>query len=410
MNRLKTIGFLPGLAFLFNAITGPGIPATPSIFSVHGAGVIPSLFFFFFFAILSGFSVLLIIEAMQAIPGNKHFQGTVEFGTLLNFYFGKYTHILGQIILYGALQTNAIQSIVLTAQTTDNLLITLFQKTCGLTVDGRWICVKEVLSSPSPFQCESMWFTMGLLICIFLVIPLGIINLDDNLMVQMFSFLAAIVIGIQWISAGILKGLVLERVPAFAPFSLNYGYTLGPIILNLAFTYVVPSWINLKRKDVNAQSVVWTSVFFSTGFYSVFGIIAAMAFIDTGFYNSNILQDLQSFGIPSILTKFTVFAYAYVMLLTSIPVNFIISGNNLVQNKVLAPPLAKFCAFILPWFFVIPLQTGYILSKFNSWTSLIFVSTANFIMPIFVYYSCKSFRKSYNQSRGISFLFDFSFV
>jgi hypothetical protein len=56
------------------------------------------------------------VEAMQAIPGNKHFQGTVEFGTLINFYFGKTTHIFGQILLYGALQSNAIQCIVVSAQ------------------------------------------------------------------------------------------------------------------------------------------------------------------------------------------------------------------------------------------------------------------------------------------------------
>ena len=48
--------------------------------------------------------------------GNKHFQGTVEFGTLINFYLGKYPHLFGQLLLYGALQSNAIQSIVISSQ------------------------------------------------------------------------------------------------------------------------------------------------------------------------------------------------------------------------------------------------------------------------------------------------------
>lgn len=112
----KTIGFFGGLCLLFNAMTGPGIPYTPLLFSVDGSGAFMSFLSFTFFAIVSGFSVLLIIEAMQSIPGNKHFQGTVEFGTLINFYFGKYPHLFGQLLLYGALQSNAIQSIVLSAQ------------------------------------------------------------------------------------------------------------------------------------------------------------------------------------------------------------------------------------------------------------------------------------------------------
>ena len=101
---------------LFNALTGPGIPFTPQLFSAAGGGLVATLAFFASVAVISGISVLLIVEAMQAIPGNKHFQGTVEFGTLINFYFGKVTHLFGQLLLYGALQSNAIQSIVISAQ------------------------------------------------------------------------------------------------------------------------------------------------------------------------------------------------------------------------------------------------------------------------------------------------------
>jgi hypothetical protein len=190
---------------------------------------------------------------MQAIPGNKHFQGMVEFGTLINFYFGQTSHLFGQIFLYGALQSNTIQSIVISSQATDNLLISLFQKTCGLSIKGEWICVTQIGNNPSPFQCEPMWFTLGFLVIIFLVIPMGMINLDDNIVVQAISFVIALLIGIQWISASALKGLEMNRVPPFAPASIAYAKTLGPVILNLAFTTVVPSWINLKKKETSAQ-------------------------------------------------------------------------------------------------------------------------------------------------------------
>jgi hypothetical protein len=40
--------------------------------------------------------------------------------------------------------------------------------------------------------------------------------------------------------------------------------------------------------------------------------------------------------IASVLTKLTVYAFAFVMLIPSIPVNLIISSENLVQNKVVS--------------------------------------------------------------------------
>ncbi len=72
--KSKTIGYFGGLCLLFNAMTGPGIPFTPHLFGVSGSGAFMAIASFAFFSLVSGFSVLLIIETMQAIPGNKHFQ------------------------------------------------------------------------------------------------------------------------------------------------------------------------------------------------------------------------------------------------------------------------------------------------------------------------------------------------
>jgi hypothetical protein len=110
----KKIGFLGAISLLFNAATGPGLPFTPKNF--ESPGYVFTIFCFLMFAFISGFSILFIIEAMQAIPGNKHFQGNVEYATLINFYFKQKEHVIGQIMLYGALQSNAIQSIILSSQ------------------------------------------------------------------------------------------------------------------------------------------------------------------------------------------------------------------------------------------------------------------------------------------------------
>lgn len=68
----KTVSFLPSVCLLMNAMTGPSIPFTAGLFQTGGG--LPTVLGFILFAILSSFCCLFIIEAMQAIPGNKHFQ------------------------------------------------------------------------------------------------------------------------------------------------------------------------------------------------------------------------------------------------------------------------------------------------------------------------------------------------
>ena len=53
-------------------------------------------------------------------------------------------------------------------------------------------------------------------------------------------------------------------------------------------------------------------------------------------------------------------------------------------------------SFILPLIVVIPFQTGNSLGLFQSWTSTLFVSPSNFIIPVIIYFKCVQFRKKYN--------------
>ncbi|KAI8850730.1 hypothetical protein BC829DRAFT_148187 [Chytridium lagenaria] len=92
LNAQKTVTFFGGICLLINSMTGAPIPFTPQIFQTLG-WIAPTVLFLFF-AVVSAFAVLFIIESMQAIPGNRHFQGTVEFSTLINFFFGPVAHMI----------------------------------------------------------------------------------------------------------------------------------------------------------------------------------------------------------------------------------------------------------------------------------------------------------------------------
>jgi hypothetical protein len=268
------MGFFGALALLFNAATGPGLPFTPTLF--QSPGVIFTFFCFIAFAFVSGFASLFIVESMQAIPGNQHFQGDVEYATLINFYFGPFAHLAGQFVLYGALQSNAIQGIVLSAQQIDNMFVDIFKKSCGIALSGSrtgWICVAGRNDYPSPFGDQFMLCTLGYIVVFLLALPLGLTNLDDNMIVQYGAFCFSVVMAFQWDSAAVVNGLDSSRIPVAVADGSSYGPVLGTVMLNLAITTIIPSWINIKQKDVNVQKSVWLAVAIITSFYIVTGLI-----------------------------------------------------------------------------------------------------------------------------------------
>ena len=117
-----------------------------------------------------------------------------------------------------------------------------------------------------------MFFTYGLVVILALVIPMGFINLDDNISVQTVSFVLAIGIGSQWVISSILMGRSSPELPIFTQKTSNLAVTIGTIILNLGFSTVVPSWVNIKRNDISVQKVVWSAVVSGVLFYTIIGI------------------------------------------------------------------------------------------------------------------------------------------
>ncbi|KAI8921678.1 hypothetical protein BC831DRAFT_476120 [Entophlyctis helioformis] len=334
--RAKSVGYIGGLCLVFNQMTGPAIPFTSANFQDPG-WVITTLLYIIF-TIVSGYAMLYLVEAIQSIPGNSHFQGDVEYGTIINFYFGSKLHFAAQLILYGALQSNAIQCIILTAQATDNLIITIFGRTCGLSFSNGFICVAQKSSTlPSPFESQFMVFTIGLLFVMACCLPLAIVGLDDNIIFNIVTAILSLVLGCSWIMSAFVTGIDTSR-----------------------------------HRDVNTQHLIWVATIGSGAYYVIIGVLCALGF--------------QLDDSAPIVTTISIGLFAYVMLLPSIPVSFIVSRNNLVQNDVTSPRVAMFLSFVLPWILLIPLQTGTIIFEFQTWMALFFCSTANFIIPFAVYF------------------------
>ena len=95
---------------------------------------------FILMGILSASASLFLVEAMSHIRGNERFQEKIEFTTIAEKCLGRKSHIILQIVLYLALQSVNISSIIISCQSMDTTLIQLFGKTCAVSFTEGWIC------------------------------------------------------------------------------------------------------------------------------------------------------------------------------------------------------------------------------------------------------------------------------
>nr|KAJ3408366.1 hypothetical protein HK105_003216 [Polyrhizophydium stewartii] len=178
---------------------------------------------------------------------------------------------------------------------------------------------------------------------------------------------------------------------------MSYSLVVGTVLLNLACTTVIPSWLNIKRKDVSIHKLVWSVVVGTAFFCITLGVITALGFDLTG--NTSVISALFSKGVPPGLARFSAGAFSFILLLPGIPVSFMVARNNLVQNRLVSPRTATFLAIFLPWFICIPLQTGNAIFHVQIWSSLLFSSPVNFIIPFLMYFRCLQFRREFNTKR-----------
>ncbi|CAG8798602.1 253_t:CDS:2, partial [Cetraspora pellucida] len=107
---------------------------------------------------------LLLCEAASSIKGNEKFQRQIEFSHLTAILVSnKRKRFLIQISLFVSLQSVNIASILLSAQSMDTLLISLFGKTCGLGISPKsgFYCINQQGDYNSPFGTNYMVATLG---------------------------------------------------------------------------------------------------------------------------------------------------------------------------------------------------------------------------------------------------------
>ncbi|GBB94193.1 hypothetical protein RclHR1_23090001 [Rhizophagus clarus] len=376
------ISFFGSVALLISSMTGPGLVTIPLLFQT--AGWLVPVITFIVATVLSGAASLFLCEALSSVSGNNKFQKQVEFSQLSSILVtNKYHKCLIQAGLFISMQSFNIASIILSAQTMDSLVISAFGRTCGIGIhpDVGLICVNSQKAEGSPFEERYMFLTAGYLIALCITVPMGVIDLVENIKVQIMSLLSLAFIVVTWLVTFVIHGLDTGHVPMIG---YDNSQVIGTVLFNYAFIITIPSWVNDVNPSVPIRKAVWLSVITSTIVYLLLGIMGAMAYRMNSI--SNIISTINNSPEKSIISVITTYLFPLVALTTSIPVYTIIIRYNLMRAGYCKKVMANLLSCALPWIIIIPFQTGFWLNAFMNWSSLIFSSSCNFILPFYLYY------------------------
>jgi len=349
-------------------------------------GIILSLVMLCFFGIVGTMASLFICAAISRVPQIHPDTGAptprMEYCPLVAYYFrGKY-HYLVQFLYNFSLQTKTISSIIISAQVMDKFCVWISGNARGLMVFPRVEFVSALPDEVIPFSHlgdHSLIVSTGYMISVMLLLPLGLLNLDEN-------------IAYQWISGIIMMAILgqfgnyFATSPAYpdqVPWVVGPSVMLALGVIMFCFTFIdtVPSWYNEKQRSLGASSTLALSVGVSTGIYVFLGVLGALAFPHIS--HGNVLEHIADGS--SVFTQISVYVFSLSTIGLGIPIFCIIMRYNLYVGNVTSAWGSKFWGAIFPWLvsFFLYQGTGFI--RFVNWTSLIFTNFTNFILPSYVY-------------------------
>eukprot|EP01059_Diplonema_ambulator_P033154 TRINITY_DN6806_c0_g1_i1.p1 TRINITY_DN6806_c0_g1~~TRINITY_DN6806_c0_g1_i1.p1 ORF type:complete len:571 (+),score=130.81 TRINITY_DN6806_c0_g1_i1:51-1715(+) len=442
----KTIGFGAGVCLLINNITGPGVPSIANLFSESG-WLYPSLMFILIW-LLSSASTGMYAEAMRMVPGNEHFRGRIEYTTIVKHYFGDTWYRFSQLGLNGALQSLNIISIIQSAQVMDNAISAIFGKSCGfnitpfsLTYDGSqsidgqsspmayplpeatkfWSCIDtNNLNDGNAWGCHCI-ISLGFLVSLVSTLPMGMWNLEENIVIQVAAFVITVVCWLVWFLIALFSENFKHdswQIPAVTDSSNSYSSqaaVLGTVLFNYGFVTTIPSWVNEKRADVSINKSVWFGSWLCILVFFGVGITGCMAFhqflagpatgncekmvgypyscadsvlgiITTPKLMEQMIPDIHNNSFANFLAQMSVYLFIPGAVLSGIPVFSIVVKYNCIENG-LSKRFSEFWGIVFPWLVAIPLlYQPDALNQFITYSSLIFVSFTDFIVPWYLYF------------------------
>ena len=183
------------------------------------AGWLPSIVLMLFIAVWTSQSALYMAQTMAGFAGNAHFDKRLEMGNTMFHLLPRWAYYLSMATLCTVFFSQNLANIVLTSQVMDYTLLDAFGRTCGLDyTHGTFYCVTpgDSTTSNSPFG-DAYVVSLGYMVVLALCIPLGMLNLDDNIGMQVGGMVLTIVCVVVWLCDLLAAGCTQRTCPPSPP-------------------------------------------------------------------------------------------------------------------------------------------------------------------------------------------------
>ena len=331
--------------------------------------------------VICGAGGLMLVECMAMMPHNGSFRRRIEYTSVMRHYCSRRAYQLIHLFFQLSLTITNLSLIVQSIQVMDFTIAAIAGKSCTVpqfSPSFTFACPAKVDNNITPFATDVWCVPLGLYFTALFVIPLGLVNLDDNIKVQKAAFYSLITIVLIWVGVLASNQPSSSNVPVMGS-TLNT--VLGTSLFNFAFVSSVPSWVNEKREDVSIVKTLCAVLPLAVVIFVVMGWLGGAAFPDWT-TDETLLDKLQGTGI---LGQITFYAFPIIVNLTSIPVLSIFQRYNLLKERVCGRAMANFLAVVLPWLIAIPLYNGSGYQNLANWGGVLVTSVVNFIVPTVVY-------------------------
>jgi amino acid permease len=370
---------------------GPGMMSLP--LTMQTSGWLPTLVMLVFVCITTTQASIYMSRAIQSFRNNRKFEVRLEFGSLALHLYPKWLYNVAIIALVFVFFCNNLANIVITSQTMDDLFLHASGKACAwpLGKPSTWLCVDNSSSSnvTDSLFGDQVVVSLGFLVTLIFSIPLGYINLEDNIGIQVFGMMLTLLCVAIWAAQFIALGIQPSLMPALGTGGSAFTYVsaLPTVLFNYGFVATIPSWLNEKKPSVDVSSTIWTAQALATGQYLIFAILAALSINFSA--GTDALSMINSGGVEGMweVSKIMTFIFPIANVYTSIPVFSIIVRYNLLQLDGIKVPVwaANLLAVVLPWVVAVPFFAGNGLSDIINWSSALAFCGLNMILPVLFY-------------------------
>lgn len=387
----KTIGLLSGIILNVNNLVGPGVLAIPLVF--QQAGWLPCVAILLVVASIASFSATYLAEVMTIIPGNEHFEQRREYSTIVKYFFGTTWYYVTQVFYNATLTTMNIPQIIVTAQVMDQFFIFLFRQTYAIQLYPPAV-ITDHSTAGVPFHEDAMFIvSLGYVVSLLLCMPLGFLNLDENIYFQYLSF-------------GVLVGLLGEfyvywsaaldlDTDAVAMIGDNYSQVFGVMFFSFIFVVTVPSWLNEKRENVNVNQGVWFSTSLSLLMYVATGLLGSMAYPNiSSLVKSGDILSIMALPSQPVFLQVSTYVFSFCVVGLGIPLYSVVIRYNLYVGGICGRHWSAFWGVVFPWLVSFLFYQGSGLLNFVNLSALYVSGIINFIVPFVLYIKARHVAKA----------------